>query len=75
MNTSAAADVRRQQQQRSQQDFRDRCSVTCRLQRNTFLPGEEVLGTIKFGVPSQDQGSVDLEQVRLRGDWFRDAPG
>lgn len=61
MNNTAKhrADAPRQQQQ----NFRDRCMVTCRLQRNTFLPGEEVLGTIKFGVPSQDQGSVDIEQV------------
>ena len=38
--------------------------VTCRLQRNTFLPGEQVRGTIKFAVSSEDQDSVDIEEVR-----------
>lgn len=51
-----------QQQGSAQQQ--DRCMVTCRLQRNTFLPGEQVRGTIKFGVSSEDQESVDIQEVR-----------
>ena len=40
--------------------------VTCRLQRNTFLPGEQVRGTIRVGVSSEDQESVEIEEVRYR---------
>ena len=40
--------------------------VTCRLQRNTFLPGEQVRGTIRVGVSSEDQESVEIEEVRCR---------
>lgn len=44
----------------------DRCVVTCRLRRNTFLPGEQILGTVKFEVSSQDQEYIDIEEVQDR---------
>eukprot|EP00752_Nemacystus_decipiens_P018177 g16307.t1 len=44
----------------------ERCMVTCRLQRNTFLPGEQVRGTIKFAVSSEDQESVDVEEATVQ---------
>lgn len=42
----------------------DRCVVTCRLRRNTFLPGEQILGTVKFEVSCQDQEYIDIEEVQ-----------
>ncbi|CAM9268617.1 unnamed protein product [Pylaiella littoralis] len=44
----------------------DRCMVTCRLQRNTFLPGEQVRGTVKFGVSSEDQEKVDILEATVQ---------
>lgn len=38
------------------------CSVSCRLRRNTFLPGEQIEGTVKLAVSSQDH-DVEIEEV------------
>lgn len=65
VSTRRRADSLHQKQGAQQQGSpQDRCRVTCALQRNTFLPGEHVRGTIKFGVSSEDQDGVDIEEVR-----------
>ncbi|CAM9853242.1 unnamed protein product, partial [Scytosiphon promiscuus] len=43
-----------------------KCMVNCTLQRNTFLPGEQVRGTIKFGVSSEDQDSIGIEEATVQ---------
>lgn len=37
--------------------------VSCKLRRNTFLPGDQIEGTIKLAVSSKDHDEVDIEEV------------
>ncbi|CAM9244924.1 unnamed protein product [Ectocarpus sp. 12 AP-2014] len=66
VSTRRRADSLHQKQGAQQGSPQDRCRVTCALQRNTFLPGEHVRGTIKFGVSSEDQDGVDVEEATVQ---------
>ncbi|CAB1111694.1 unnamed protein product [Ectocarpus sp. CCAP 1310/34] len=65
-STRRRADSLHHKQGAQQGSPQDRCRVTCALQRNTFLPGEHVRGTIKFGVSSEDQDGVDIEEATVQ---------
>lgn len=53
----------RERMNQTKEGGRDRCVVSCKLRRNTFLPGEQIRGTVKIGVSSKGQSYVDIEQV------------
>ncbi|CAN0027265.1 unnamed protein product, partial [Ectocarpus fasciculatus] len=65
-STRRRADSLHQKQGAQQGSPQGRCRVTCALQRNTFLPGEHVRGTIKLGVSSEDQDGVDIEEATVQ---------
>ena len=54
----------RERSNQPQEAGQDRCLVICRLRRNTFLPGEQIRGTLIFDVSSKDQSYVAIEQVQ-----------
>ncbi|CAM9197351.1 unnamed protein product [Ascophyllum nodosum] len=56
----------RERSNQPQEAGRDRCLVICRLRRNTFLPGEQIRGTLIFDVSSKDQSYVAIEQATVQ---------